>query len=173
MTDWMEMTINAKSDHENVSNKWIKWFLTTLLFRYITYVTKWYMNWNKTQYKLRSESREFHVFSSLRWETALMSRSNRAVHRPISERCTVRGRGECLRISPEDGLVVPRLSLLRYRSSIKIRPLGHYSRWHRQINFRWYRGPRSEEMKNNRSETHPVYGLLSCFESCSIRAKKK
>ena len=50
-----------------------------------------------------------------------MSRSNRSVHalhRPISERYTVRGRGECLRISPEDGLVVPRLSLLHYRSSL-------------------------------------------------------
>ena len=72
-------------------------------------------------YKLRSESREFHVFSSLRWETALMSRSIRSVHalhRPISERYTVRGRGEYLRISPEDGLVVPRLSLLHYRSSL-------------------------------------------------------
>ena len=116
MTDWMKMTINEnvkrKSDHGNVSNKWIKYFFTTLLFRYITYVTEWCINWNKTQYKLRSESREFHVFSPLRWET-LMSRSIRSVHalhRPISERYTVRGRGEYLRISPEDGLVVPRLS---------------------------------------------------------------
>jgi len=50
-----------------------------------------------------------------------MSRSIRSVHalhRPISERYTVRGRGEYLRISPEDGLVVPRLSLLHYRSSL-------------------------------------------------------
>ena len=120
---------------------------------YHIFVTEWCINWNKTQYKLRSESREFHVFSSLRWETLLSSiRSLHALHRPISERYTVRGRGEYLRISSEDGLVVPPLSLLHYRSSIlgppaEISVMGRYTRWRRQINFWWHRGPTSEEMK--------------------------
>ena len=89
-----------------------------------------------------------------------MSRSIRSVHalhRPISERYTVRGRGECLRISSEDGLVVPRLSLLDPRSSGRNKAIGTLLKMAQTNQLPVRPRPLREEMKNKRSETQPLY----------------
>jgi len=54
--------------------------------------------------------------------------------------------------SGSSSIIAPLLSLLAPRSSIldpqaKIRPLGRYSRWRRQINFRWYRARGARKWK--------------------------
>jgi len=47
--------------------------------------------------------------------------------------------------SGSSSIIAPPLSLLGPLAEISA--MGRYSRWRRQINFRWDRGPRNEEMK--------------------------